>query len=255
MKNLVIGIILNFVVFTGVLLAQKDIQNIISKADLLYNKKDLQAKGAKESLSLLEKALNSYPDNFEILWRLARACFWICDRTENEDVKKEYGKKGYQYAEKAIKLNPNRVEGYYYYAICLGEYGKGISIIKAVWMGLDKDFKNKILKAIELDKNYEHAGPVRALGRFYFKLPWPKYSAKKSIKYLKEAIELAPRKARSYYYLAETYVEEKMWKDAYQTLNKIFSIKPYQDDITEYQFYKEKASQLLEKVRKHYQPN
>ena len=76
-------------------------------------------------------------------------------------MKKEFGQKGYQWAEKMIALKPEGVAGHYLYTINLGNYGEGISILKALGIGLDKLYRQHGDKAVALDPNFE------AVGRYY----------------------------------------------------------------------------------------
>jgi tetratricopeptide (TPR) repeat protein len=45
------------------------------------------------------------------------------------------------------------------------------------------------------------------MGRYWYKLPWPKRDLQKSIRYLKEAAEAAPYSMRGRVYLAESYLK------------------------------------------------
>lgn len=239
---------------TSVSYAEAELTQLLNQADAEYAARNGTGLMAKKSLDYCEQALKLDGQSFEALWRAARACFWVCDRTEDQVIKKEFGDKGKEYGKQALTLEPNRVEGHYFFAITLGEYGKAISIPRAVMMGLDGNFKDHCLRAIELDKSYEHGGPLRALGVLYYNLPWPKYSAKKAEKYLMEALEVAPAKIRTSFYLAELYAEEKEYERAIAQLESLLQIDPLPDDVYENGYYKEKARswliQLHEKVKK-----
>ncbi len=225
-----------------------ELQKIIEAVDAAHARYDLQAQGAREALKLLDEALQKYPDEYELLWRVGRSCFWICDRTEDEDIKREFGWKGAEAARRAYEMKPDRVEGHYFYAICIGEYGKGISIPKAVFKGIDKKIRTHAERVLEIDPSFERAGALRTLGRLYFKLPWPKHDAEKSIEYLKRAIEVAPQVPRSYYYLAETYADEEMWAEARETLQKMFALPRDEHSPAEQEYFNQLGKKLLQKI-------
>ena len=48
--------------------------------------------------------------------------------------------------------------------------------------------------ALALDPDFDYAGPPRAYGVFYMKLPWPKRDYKKSEQYLRDSLRRAPQK-------------------------------------------------------------
>lgn len=250
MKRLVMLVVVFFVLYAFVFA-----QSIYDKADQLWLERDGTAKSAREGLKMLEEHLANNPDDFEALWRAARFCFWVCDRADEESeagraIKREFGQKGYQYAEKIIAKWPNMVEGYYYYTINLGEYGKGIGKLKAIKMGLAKKFEQNGEKAVAIDKRYEQCGPLRAMGRFYFSAPWPVHNAEKSIKYLKDAIQLCPNKVRSHAYLAETLIDEKRYEEARQIINQGLSVSdPVPTDPWEDGFYRQEMRKMLEQIK------
>ena len=63
-------------------------------------------------------------DDFEILWRLARAYFDLSDQTSNEELQKEYIDKGLPLAKKALDINPNSSKSNHWYAVMFGKQGQ-----------------------------------------------------------------------------------------------------------------------------------
>jgi len=200
-----------------------------------------------EALDVAEAAYANGAD-FEIAWRAARACFWICDRTEARATDAKYGTLGYEWAQKAIDLKPGRVEGHYYYTLCIGEYGKGISIPKAMAKGVGPKFEKAGKKALAISGKFDHGGIYRAWGRYYHKLPWPLYSFKKSEKYLLDGLKLFPKGPRSAFYLAELYVKEKKYDKAREVLNNLQAMEGYPNLQWETKWYKKQASTLMKKI-------
>lgn len=229
-------------------LIEENSPEVLLKAKALYEKRDGSARNARQMLTLVEPYLKDNPDDYSANLLAAMACFWISDRTEDEKVKKEYGLKGVGYAEKTMALKPDNSAGFYYYTINMGEYGKGISIPTALFKGLDKKFRAQATKAIELDPTFEGGGAYRALGRFYHKLPWPKYSAEKSEQNLLKAIEIAPQKVRSYFYLAETFIQEKEYDKADKVIDDGLATQPYDWDAWEDGFYRGELERLKKKI-------
>ncbi len=222
-----------------------DYDTLITKIDKAWVTREGDTRSMKDALAWAEQAYGEKP-GFDAAWRAARACFWICDRTTNRDTDLNYGKRGVEWAEKAIKAGPNRVEGHYYYTVCLGEYGKGMSIVTALAKGLGSKFEKACAKAISIEAGYDHGSPHRALGRYWYSLPWPKYSFEKSETAYLTTMKLAPKAARTYVYLAELYIKEKKFDKAREILTKLEGLDAgYSDSPFEYKFYKKVGNDLM----------
>jgi len=161
------------------------------------------------------------------------------------DRHREMGLEGMHYAKKAVELNPRGVEGHYYYTLTLGQYSIGISIIKALAKGLGPQYEEHIEKALEIDRNYDNAGPLRAIGRYWYKVPWPKRNLEKSIHYLKEAVVTAPINARGHVYLAESYLKAGEKDLAREHLQKAVEIIPDLKQEVDAERWQERAGELL----------
>lgn len=169
----------------------------------LWDTRD-QADHAETLVRECEKLLAKDPDHYEAHWQIARACWWISDRSSDSEVKQDFGLKGSEHGEKAVALNPDGVEGYTWCAAALGEYGLGINIVKALLKGLDGKFRKHCQAAIEIDSAYDGGAPLRAMGRFYAKLPFPKQDLRRSRELLEEAVKIAPERGLSRLYLVDT---------------------------------------------------
>jgi len=87
---------------------------------------------------------------------------------------------------KAKELEPEKIEGHYYYGLSAGTYSDGISILKALKEGLKKSTEKAFETAYAMDKMYEDGGPMLCLGRFWHQLPFPFKNKKRAEKYLAE---------------------------------------------------------------------
>src|SRR5512146_1341696 len=84
---------------------------LLAEADRLYAHRD--APGALEALrARLADAEKAAPDDYEVLWRIARLDFWLADDPglSNEE-KSRLGKAAWEYGDRATAANPSRVEG------------------------------------------------------------------------------------------------------------------------------------------------
>jgi hypothetical protein len=162
----------------------------IADADALYDNGGMQ--DVLNSIDRYERFLATNPEDFEANWKCARAC-----RQYGEAAKKSrvddwktlcaaYGKKGMIYGAKARELNPDDPAGYYYFGLSVGTYSDGTSILTALKEGLKDKTQTNFEKVYELDKRYDDAGSILALGRFWAVLPWPLTNKKKALAYYRE---------------------------------------------------------------------
>ena len=214
--------------------------------------------GKREDLRMLKSSIDSYKkvleidkNNYEACWKIARSYFYILDTLpESKEMKKRHkvlGNEGMIYAWSALELNPQGVEGHYYYGLCVAEYTLGISLIKALTKGLASEFKNQMEESLKINKHYNSAGPLRALGRYWFRIPWPKRNLNKSIHYLKESVAFFPMNVRSRVYLAESYLKAGEKELAKEQLQKAVILPSNLKEEAGAQRWKERANILLRK--------
>ena len=185
----------------------------LSEADSLYNQGGM--KNYKRSIDLYLKALESAPDDYEIQWKCARAYRQYGREAKRRGIKgwkeicAKYGKEGMKYAQSAMEQEPNKPEGFYYYGLSVGIYSDGVSILTALAEGLKKKTQNGFEKTYELDKMYDEAGPILALGRFWAVVPWPFKDKKKALKLYREyqGTPYFPEKDEGKVYLAELLLD------------------------------------------------
>ena len=168
-------------------------QTMMEKANALLATKELDK--LTQAISIYEEILKNEPDNFEATWRCAKAYrdygyqAWQKQVSGWEDICANYGKSGMKYAKKTISINPEQVEGYYFYGLSVGVYADGVGIFTALKEDLRIKTLENIEKAYEIDKTFDHGGPILALGRYYQKVPWPWHDEDKAMKYYRELMD------------------------------------------------------------------
>jgi tetratricopeptide (TPR) repeat protein len=227
--------------------ARQSLPAMLNAADAAYVRRD--APGALDEIrDWLAEAEKAAPDDYGVLWRQARLYFWLSDDpTISDDQKSKLGKRGWDYAERAIKANPQRVEGYHYAAAGMGNYGLGLGIFAALRQGIEGKFKDRLGAAERLNPDFEHGAIQTAFGRFYFKLPWPKHDAKKSEKYLLAALQKNPENVRAHFYLAELYEDEGEGAAARKQLERAVAGEPGRYDAPEERRWMQVARRKLGK--------
>ena len=222
--------------------------DLMREGDLLWQARAEEGK-ALSSIDAYKRVLAIDDDNYDACWKIARSYFFLGDALpeadEMRDRHREMGEQGMPYAKKALGVNPGGIEGHYYYALCIAEYSIGISIVKALAKGLGPEYEKHVGRAMEIDRLYDGAGPLRAMGRYWYKLPWPKRDIKKSIQYLKEAAAAAPFSMRGRVYLAESYLKEDDKVQAQAELRRALEMQPDLAREIDAERWQKRAGELL----------
>ena len=211
------------VVFLGFSLSVfcQEAEDLIAQGDKLYGEmKDLET--AKKAEALYQKALLAAEDKYEAYWKLSRIKYYIGSNTKKKKEKKVIFSQGIYNANKAIGLEPEKPDGYYWLGVNYGVYGEAKGVLKS--LSLVKPIKRAMNKVIELNRAYEDGGPDRVLGRVYFKLPgFAGGSKKKSLEHLLKSKEIGPNDMLTRVYLADTYLALKEIDKAKEELEYVLS--------------------------------
>lgn len=176
------------------------------------------------SLGEFTRASPEIHDNFLILFRLSQLCAYIGQyvlQKSSPERRAEAYSLGYQVASRAIELEPNRVEGHYWFAINMAGYAIEDGPLKTISMG------RRILQALDnanaILPDYYFAGPLRARGRLLYKMPGFPFSfgdTKKGLSDLRKAAEKSPETRLNLLFLAEALVESDDSNQAKEALSR-----------------------------------
>jgi len=213
--------------------AAKAPRSLLDEIDARYKERD--APGAMDAMGKkLEDAVKQWPDDYEVLWRMSRHYFWLSDDPDlAKKEKSRIGKAGWEVGDRATAANPARVEGWHYAAAGVGNYALGIGVLTALAQGIEGKFKDRLSHAEAIDPRFESGGIQTAWGRFWYELPWPKYSAKRSRAALGRALEMNPDNVRARVYLADLDEKEDEPAQAKAELQKAIASPPGRYDAPE----------------------
>jgi hypothetical protein len=193
----------------------------LARIDELHRRRDDRNAFAEEE-RLVQAALARAPNDFGVLWRAARADFWTADDPGlSREQRSTWGKEGWDVAERAIAANPNDVAGYYWAAVCMGNYVLGLGVMKALSSGLEGRFRDRMARATAIDDSYQAGGVETAWGRFFEKLPWPKRDRKQAEAHLQRALAINPAALRARVYLASVYLDTDRPAQAKRLLDEV----------------------------------
>jgi tetratricopeptide (TPR) repeat protein len=201
----------------------------------------------EKALEIFKNADNKYPDNFEILWRMSRSLVEIAEKlpastSEQKDEQLGEYQKGFEYADRAVKKDPNNSIGYLRRAIANGRIAlfKGLFSVAGVVNSVRADCE----KSIQLNNggNFVQGVAHYVLARTHAKtsekwkparailgLGWADNDI--AIEEYKKAIALYPSYLIFYVDYAISLNREDDYKTAREMLNKAFSCqKQNQDD-------------------------
>lgn len=244
-----------FLLIIGSILCQgQDAATLIKEAEQLEaSLKETQA------YEKFKQVLKIDHRNYYALWKCSELCSRIGRRQPTKDKQLDYFKAGRIFAETAIKVDPNKADGYYALSVAMGRFAlmeSGNEKIKAV-----KAIKDNADKAVKLNPNHGRAWHVvgkwhyevsslnaverAALKVFYGGLP--KSSLAEAIAAYEKAMKLEPNFALNNLELAKAYHKNKQNDKAIALLKALPSIPDKTEDD---KGIKEEGKKLLEKWSK-----
>lgn len=124
------------------------------------------------------KAANAYallsdrdPGHYDAAWKASRAYCDHCSISKQEGRKgweavcRKYGALGMKYGEKAASINPNRVEGHFWYGCSVGSYSDGVSILTYPQGGAARQDAGKFREVIRVEQALQQGRSGKS--------PWP----------------------------------------------------------------------------------
>ncbi|MFW6011707.1 MAG: hypothetical protein ACOC8R_01340 [Desulfosalsimonas sp.] len=199
-KKLSFLIILTIVfVFAGTSTGEKN-STTMTMGDKLYAEGSMES--LRQSVEIYKQITKDDPQSYEASWKTARSCRKITRMAvigELNDLKQiclQYGKLGMEMAQRATEMEPDKVEGHYYYAVNVGGYAKGANILSVLGKGLKEKARQSLEKAYKIDKEYEGYVLLMHIGLYYEVLPWfAGRDEEKALEHYLEALRLMPADA------------------------------------------------------------
>ena len=200
-----------------------DEKSLIDYADKQYARQSLE--GAENAVVALRKA-SLIGGSIDSLWRLARAYAWLAGEYPDSDRREANATHGIEAGEKAAAADAKRVEGFYYLAICRGQY-----------VNLKKDkARDRVPGVVEaakaasaLDPKFDSGGPLRILGSVYAQAPEPPVSVgdhEEGIKLLERAVKIDPTYPENQLLLGDAYRVSKKLEDAERMYQAVLAMQP-----------------------------
>lgn len=192
------------------------------------------------------------PADFATAWKTARLVYFIGNYGVGQQrfVDSSAGVTLFDYGAQAGKqaqaLQPDAVEGYYWYAIDLGSYGLAKGIMASAHSA--KPGMAALEKAKQINPAYEGYASSRVLGRYYQQLPgmWGG-DMKKAGVLIKGAADAAPSYRNNWVFLGQYYIEAGDYAAANAACKKATELPP-SDGQYEEKRYMAEANACLKKA-------
>jgi len=128
-----------------------------------------------------------------------------------------------EHSNQAIYRDPRSGPGFFFKALCLGRLGESKGIFAS--MDIITPFRENMEAAAAIDPAIDNGGPHRALGRYYYELPWLfGGDVEKSIDHLQKAVDYGPGYWENHFFLAESYFENDQYQLAKTALQKTIEL-------------------------------
>jgi hypothetical protein len=218
-----------------------------SDPDALYRQRTDLAK-AREAVTIWDARLTKAPMDFESAWKLARAEYWLGGHGDQARRRDDL-ERGTEAGRQASVLQPNRPEGYFWMAACMGELAESFGLRQG--LKYRTPIREALEKVLQIDARYQAGSADRALGRWYFKVPGLfGGSKKKSEEHLRASLTYDPQSTASRFFLAETLFDQDRRAEAIAELQRVVDGPVNPEWEPEDREFKQQAAARLTKERK-----
>ena len=215
--------------------------------DALYRQRE-QPQSAAAAEQIWSARLARDPRDVESAWKLARARYWLGGHADAA-TRKTYLEGGIAAGRAAVAAAPDKPEGHFWIAANMGTLAEAYGLRQGLkYRGKIKEELETVLKR---DPGFMRGSADRALGRWYNRVPGLfGGSNKKSEEHLRKSLSYDANSTVSHFFLAQTLLDEDRNAEAIEELKKVLAA-PYDADWEpEDREYKQKASDLLSKIRR-----
>jgi tetratricopeptide (TPR) repeat protein len=222
------------------------VQDESADPDALYAKRE-NVIFAQQAAAIWQSRLQKNPNDFESAWKLARATYWIGTQGPPADRRSAL-EQGIAAGRAAVRIQPNRPEGHMWLAASMGALAESFGLRQGLkYRG---EIKNELLTVLRLDPAYAQGSADRALGRWYYKVPFLfGGSSQKSEEHLRRSLTYNPNSTASLYFLAETLVALKRKSEAKEMLDRVLAAPIDPAWAAEDRDFKARAQKLLQTLQ------
>ena len=195
----------------------------IAEADPLYAAREDIAR-ARVAVAALRQARAADTKSYEAAWKLARAAYYVGDHTEDSSESSEMFDDGIAAGTAAMKLDPNRPEGHFWFGANVGGKAAHATLSNPASFQQVKTAMETVLK---VDEGFQFGSAYMALGRLYLDAPRVMGGdTTKAIAYLEKGLRFGPNSSVLHAYLADAYEAADRDADAKKQIEIVKSLTP-----------------------------
>ena len=217
----------------------------LAEAEPLYEGREDMTR-ARAAVTALRQAHAADYGNYEAAWKLARAAFYVGDRTDNDDERDDMFRVGTDAGKVAAQLQPEKPDGHFWLG---ANYGGTAAHSTLSNLSSFQDIKGEMEKVLKLDESYQGYSAYLGLGRLYLKAPkLLGGDPNKAVEYLEKGIKHNPNNTVMRYHLAEAYEAINREGEAKKQIEALMAITPDPKYMAEHKQAVDNARKLLEKI-------
>lgn len=216
----------------------------VTKCDTLFKERSDLAK-LREAVKQLASVRNPDARNYEVEWKFAKYNYFLGKQLADEKEKEKAFEDGKAAGRIASRMEPNKPDGYFWYAANLGEQAK----LSPVTVGVKSvdDIREAMNKVIEIDPTYQKASAYDGLAQVELSTAGLMGGKpEKAVELLEKALTLEANNSYLNLHLAEAYLATGKKDEARKQLEYVLKMKPNPDYVPEHKETVEKAKKLLE---------
>jgi tetratricopeptide (TPR) repeat protein len=219
--------------------------DLIAQSDQFYSQRSDLTK-VRSAITRLNEARVTEFSNYDALWRLSRANYFLGAHTEVEAERENSFKAGVDAGKAAIKSKENGVEGHFWLGANYG--GQAQASALAGLSSLD-DIRNEMQTVIKLNPGYEGGSAYMVLGQVDTQAPkLMGGDLSQAISTLEKGVKDYPDNSMMHLRLAQAYEKSNRLADAQKQISEIEQMKPDTAYLPEHQDVLKELPKLKEEL-------
>lgn len=198
----------------------------------------------RAAVKLLASVRDPDNRNYQVEWTYAKFNYFLGKDSTDEDEAEEALENGRDAGKIALRVEPGKPDGHFWYAANLGELSKRSPI--TIGLRSVDEIKESMNRVIELQPDYQGASAYDALGQVELKTRLKGGDAQTAVELLEKGLQLAPDNTNIRLHLAEAYLAVKRDAEARKQLEHLMAMKPNPEYMPEYRECVAKARKLIQ---------
>ncbi|MFT3744335.1 MAG: TRAP transporter TatT component family protein [Pyrinomonadaceae bacterium] len=227
---------------TGPTVTPEVIAASLTQSEALFKQREDVAK-LREAIATLRKARDYKNRNFEVEWKFAKMNYFLGKQSTDDKESNSAFEEGRDAATNALKLEPQKAEGHFWFGANLGE----LSRKNMLTVGIKSlpDVRGAMEKVVEIQPSYQNSTAFDVLGQIELETRMYGGKAEKAVEFFEKGLQTEKDNMNLHLHLAEAFLLLKKDGEAKTQLEKVINMKPNPDFLIECRESVEKAKKLL----------